>query len=300
MRIAITAPTGHIGSKLVDLLKKDGSHELVLLARHPEKLADVASLRATVVKTDLEDGAAFASATRGAEALFLLIPPKFDAPEFRAYQRQVIANAVAAVRANDIQRVVLISSIGAQHASGTGPIAGLHDAEEALKSIVPYLTILRPSSFMENLLMHGPTIASQAAIFSPIPLETAQSLIATQDIAAAAARSLLGPAPAGVEVIELAYPKPYNQSEIATAIGHGMGRELKAIPVPGAALAQGLVNFGASESVAASMGEMYQAAERGLLQFEAPASVVATPTSLEAFVGSTLAPALGAPSTAAS
>ena len=39
MKIAVTTPSGHIGHALTEILINQGQ-ELVLLARHPEKLKD--------------------------------------------------------------------------------------------------------------------------------------------------------------------------------------------------------------------------------------------------------------------
>ena len=55
MKIVITAPTGHIGRELVRLLQQQGGHELVLLARKPEKLKEEQARGARVEQGQLED-----------------------------------------------------------------------------------------------------------------------------------------------------------------------------------------------------------------------------------------------------
>ena len=55
MRIAITTPTGNIGRGLTQLLLDQGGHDLILLARRPERLADQQARGATVLQGDLCD-----------------------------------------------------------------------------------------------------------------------------------------------------------------------------------------------------------------------------------------------------
>ena len=72
MRIAITTPTGNIGRGLTQLLLDQGGHDLILLARRPERLADQQARGATVLQGDLCDAVFVREALAGAEALFFV------------------------------------------------------------------------------------------------------------------------------------------------------------------------------------------------------------------------------------
>ena len=85
MRIAITTPTGNIGSRIVDELLAAG-HSLTLLARDPSKLTPAVRSGTTVVQGTLDDALAITNAFTAADAAFLLIPPPAAVPDWRAWQ----------------------------------------------------------------------------------------------------------------------------------------------------------------------------------------------------------------------
>ena len=80
MRIAITTPTGNIGRSLTRRLLDQGGHELILLARSPDKLKEEQAKGAKIVQGDLGDAAYVKKATQGADAFFFLCPPNFSVP----------------------------------------------------------------------------------------------------------------------------------------------------------------------------------------------------------------------------
>ncbi|MCA8945587.1 MAG: NmrA family NAD(P)-binding protein [Planctomycetes bacterium] len=297
MKIAITTPTGHIGSRLVDELLSKGGHELVLLCRDPAKVKHFTDRGAKAAAGSLEDSQYVGEATKGADLLFWLTPPRFDAEDFRAYQNQLGDIAAATVRENGIKRVVHLSSFGAQHADGTGPIAGLHDIEQKLnaaaKDVGGSVTHLRPASFFENLFMSVPTIQSDGAMYMPIPGDLAFPMIATSDIAKVAAEVISDGSWQGVNVRELLGPKDYSINDAARIIGEVAGKEVKHVQVPYEATLEAMKGMGLSESLASKYVEMYQGLENGKVSAEAPRSAASTtPTKLEDFAKQYIAPAL--------
>lgn len=297
MKIAITTPTGNIGSGLVEHLLKQGGHELTLLCRDPAKVKDFTSRGAKAEAGNLEDADYVRRATEGAEVLFWLSPPKLDAEDFRAYQNRLGDIAADAVRKNHIKRVVHLSSFGAQHADGTGPIAGLHDIEHKLnaaaKEVGGNVTHLRPASFYENLFMSVPTIKSEGAMYMPIPGDLAFPMIATRDISAAAAEVISDESWSGINVRELLGPKDYSINDAAKIIGQVAGKPVKHVRVPYDAAKGAMQQMGLSENVAGKYVEMYQGLENGKVAPEAPRNEKSnTPTTLEDFAKAAIAPAL--------
>jgi uncharacterized protein YbjT (DUF2867 family) len=278
MRIAITAPTGQIGHKLVSILQAQGGHELVLLARKPERLADEQARGATVVQGNLEDATYVRRATQGVDALFWLIPPKLDAADFRAYQKRMAQNAAAAVRANGIAHVVLLSSI-----------------EQILRGSAPNLTILRPAYFMENFLMGLEGIAKTQTLFLPVSGDRRIPMVATRDIAAAAAKALVDPRARGVRIVPLHGPRDYSFNEVAQIIGDALGTKVGFTKISREQIREFLLAHGASKDVAELFPEMYLAIESGHMRPEHPRSAeTTTPTTFEEIARTVLAPAMHA------
>lgn len=297
MKIAITTPTGHIGGGLAKHLLESGGHELTLICRDPAKLADHAKRGAKVVKADLENRDEVIRATAGAEAVFFLCPPKFDAADLRAYQNKVGDNFAAAVRTNKLKRVVFLSSFGAQHKSGTGPIAGLHDIEQKLnaasKEVGGSALHLRPASFMENWFMNVDSIKAQGAVYAPIPADASMPQIATQDIARVAAEVITDTKWSGTQVRELLGPRDYSFKDSVKIIADAIGKPVNFVQVPGDAAVQSMTGMGLSKNVASSYVEMYDGVAKGIVRSEHPRKAEnSTPTTFEQFTKSALVPAI--------
>ena len=136
MKIAITTPTGHVGSAVVDfLLDLGGDIELKLLGRRPEKLRDFARRGAKMAIGAQDNVDYLVQATQGVDALYWATPPGYGSDNVRAFQNRLGKAAATAIRTNRIPRVVNLSSIGAELESGAGPISGLHDVERLLDEV---------------------------------------------------------------------------------------------------------------------------------------------------------------------
>src|SRR5687768_1976809 len=117
----VTAATGQIGRALVEELLKKGQ-KVRAVARNAEKLRSLKDRGAEVVAADVRDAGDMIPAFSGAKAVFLLIPPNYAAPDFRAYQNRVSEAYAAAIRAAGIKYVVNLSSVGAHRPERVGPI----------------------------------------------------------------------------------------------------------------------------------------------------------------------------------
>ncbi len=293
MKLAVTGPTGHIGRRLTELLLNDGSHEVILLARTPEKLSNEISRGAAVAKGVLDDAEFVKSATVGVDAMFWMIPTDIHADDNRAHYRIFAHSAVEAVKANKIKHVVLLSSIGAHLKSGVGPINGSSESEQMLREVVPGLTILRPAYFMENFMMSLQSISTANSIFLPTSGTTTTPMVATADIAEKAFKALTGPPPSGVNIVPIRGPKDYSFDEAAGVIGKKLGRKVTFVRTTPEQTREALIGMGVSGHMAGQFIEMYSAMETGRLKFETPENKVnSTKTSLETFVDTTMAPAM--------
>ncbi|MFQ5511428.1 MAG: NmrA family NAD(P)-binding protein [Candidatus Krumholzibacteriia bacterium] len=281
MKIAVNTPNGNIGRPLTTHLLDAGA-ELILLTRSPQKVAPFAERGAVVREGNLEDEGFVIEATRGADVLFWLTVGDYSVDDLRSYQNLMGRNAAAAVIANKIPRVVDLSSIGAQHKSGTGPIAGLHDVEKLLEKTGAHVTHLRPGFFMENFFAQAAPIASEGAVFLPLPGNTSLAMIATADIARHAAERLLDASWTGRSVIELVGPEEVTFENAARTIGRAIGREVRHVEVSEDQSREAIEAMGMSTGVANLMNEMHGAFAAGKVVPEGPKPVVAA-TTLDRF-----------------
>lgn len=122
-----------------------------------------------------------------------------------------------------MRRVVSLSSVGAELAAGTGPIAGLHEQEQRLNARAGLdLLHLRPGYLMENHLRAAGTIAALCVDASLEHSDIAVSMIATPDIAAVVARELVDASTRGV--LHLHARRQYTFQQVASVLGRAIGR----------------------------------------------------------------------------
>lgn len=264
MSIVITTPTGHIGAELTRRLLDAGQH-VTLLARNPEKVAWAADRGATVKAGNLDDSDFLVEATKGAQTLFWLTPPNPAAPSFRAYQRQLGLNAARAVRKNGISRVVNLSSVGAHLGQSAGPVNGLYDVELALDAVTCNVTHLRPGAFYENTLWSLDTIKNAGAIFLPVDPNAKIPMIATADIAQAAAETVLDTSWSGKRQVHLAGPADLSYNEVAASISRALERPVNFVQVTPDAARQGMLAAGLPAGMVENYLELYAAFSSGLV-----------------------------------
>jgi uncharacterized protein YbjT (DUF2867 family) len=290
--VAITGATGHIGGAIAESLLKSG-HRVCAIARDKDKLDALAAKGAETRPGDLTDTAFLTDAFRDADAVFAMIPPNPAAPDLRADQRKFAESICTALGSAGRTRVVALSSVGGGLKSGTGPIAGLHEFEELLKTVQDTpVVILRPTYFMENFLYSIPLIKSAGINGGSIRGDISMPMIATKDIASVAADELAEPKFDGYTVHELIGPRDYTFREATSIIGTAIGKpDLPYVEFASEDYRKGLLDAGFSESVADAYLEMETAIDGGRIQATMSRdNATTTPTTLEEFAREVFAP----------
>jgi len=283
MNIAVTTPTGHIGSRVAEILL-DWSEKPVLLVRDPAKVQQFASRGAEVKIGSLEDASFVTEATRGVDAILWLTPPDMRTSDPSGFQKRVAAAGASAIRENRIRRVVNISSVGAHLASGAGPVSGLHDVEELLDSAAANVVHLRCGFFFENFLFQLDNIRRDSAVYMTMSGTTRLPMIATRDIADVAAGLLLDSRWRGKIIRGLHGPADLSLFEAVGQISEGLGQQVCYKRVPDDAMRKEMTSMGVSPQVADWLLEMYRAADSGTLKKAEPRTPeTTTPTTLIEF-----------------
>jgi uncharacterized protein YbjT (DUF2867 family) len=258
----IAGVSGHVGSVAANQLLEKGK-KVKVIVREAKKGVAWSKRGAEVAVGELQDRAFLTTALKGATGFFTLLPPKYDAPDFFAFQKQTADVIAGAVKDAGVPHVVLLSSVGADLPAGTGPIKGLHYAENALRKTGTTLSAIRAGYFQENVA-NSLVPARQASIFpSLLDPDYAFPQIATPDIGKLVAESLLSP-PAKSEVVDLVGPL-YSQRQVAEKLGKALGKPLNVITVPREGWVPGLVQAGFSKDLAELFAEMNDAFAKGLV-----------------------------------
>jgi uncharacterized protein YbjT (DUF2867 family) len=283
--IAVMGASGHTGQRVAELLL-DSGEKVRALGRSKEKLAPLERKGAEVRTGDAADAGFLASAFQGAEGVFTLIPPDATSTDYRALQEKLGTAIAEAIRKSGVGRVVFLSSVGADLPAGTGPIAGLHAHEKRLRELRGiHALILRPGYFFENFEETLGLIKHQGINGGAIAPDVAIPMIATRDIADAAARALRERRFEGVVVQELLGPRDLSHSEATRILGARIGKpDLPYVQFPYDDFVNALVQTGLSANIAGLYAEMARALNDGKVKsVEGRRPENTTPTRFEDF-----------------
>lgn len=287
----ICGATGNVGSRIAEILLAAGEPVRVV-GRERVRLGPLAAKGAEPWPGDIGDTAFLGEVFSGARGAFILIPPRYDAPDFREYQDRVGASLVSALSKAKVPSIVALSSVGAHRTVGTGPIVGLHNLETGLSTLKEAgVVYLRPAYFMENHLWSVPLIRTRGVNGSTIRPDVPLPMIATEDIAVAAARLFIEGKFHGHAVRYLLGPRDLTMSEATRILGEGIGKPgLKYVQFPEEEARKAMVGAGMSGGVIEGMLEMQRGFNAGIIRPTRERSVESTtPTTLEHFANSVFA-----------
>ncbi|HEY0271417.1 MAG TPA: NAD(P)H-binding protein [Sphingomonas sp.] len=236
--LAITGGTGFVGRHLVDEALRQG-HLVRALSRSPRPPRDGVEW----IYGALEKPTALARLVEGADAVIhvagtINAPTREDFIVGNVYGTMMI---VEAARAAGLRRFVHVSSLAAREPDLSHYGASKARAETVVAASALDWTIVRPPA------VYGPGDGEMLELFRaarrgivPLPPGGRISVIAAQDLV----RLLLAVLP-DEESLAVVYepddgrPGGWSHVEFAQAIGHAVGRRIRAQPLPGWALEAG-------------------------------------------------------------
>ncbi len=258
----VLGANGRAGGEAARALIESGEAVRVVL-RRKEQAAKWLALGAEVTVASIEDIEAMADALAGASGAFLLNPPPVSGDPYRRTEELGEALAQAARRAR-LPKAVVLSSIGAQHVSGTGVIATLNLFESLLDGVAEAIAFLRPGYFVETWGEVADIVLSDSVL--PTFLETSQRIpmVSTIDVGRSAA-TLLCETWTGKRVVELAGPEDCSAGDVASAFADILGRPVTPALVPPESRAAMLAEAGVPREVATALLGMYDGIANGLV-----------------------------------
>jgi len=288
--LGATGHTGHIVAK--NLLARGANVRVV--GRNAERLQPFAAQGAEIFIGDVSDAPILTKAFHQAESAYVMLPPNPTSSNFRAFQDRVSDAIATAVQNSGIKNVVSLSSIGADKASGTGPVVGLYNLEQRLNSIAGVNVLhLRAGYFMENTLPQVAVVRTLGSVVGPVRPDLKLPMIATRDIGDAAAEALLRLEFRGKQTRELLGQRDIDYLEVASIIGKAIGKP--ALGYQQAAEDQirpAMMQMGMSANLVGLILEMAAALNSGYMTALEPRSAGnTTPTPFETFVEEEFAPA---------
>jgi len=290
--ITILGATGNVGSKIANILIKKGK-KVRLIARSKEQLKPLLGKSAEAFSGDALDTEFLVKAFKESHAVFTLIPPNLKADNFMSYADKIGESIAWALKIAGVKHVVNLSSVGADLSEGTGLIVGLHNQEERLNKIKGLNVLhLRPTFFMENLLMSTELIRAKGVVGNTIRGDIKFPMIATKDVAVYAAELLINKAFSGFSVRYLLGQRDLSLIEATQIIGMKINKfGLFYIMIPSDEARKGLVAMGLSPDVSKLYIEMNRAISEDCIRYEKRTTENTTPTAFEVFCDEVIVPA---------
>lgn len=266
MHYVITGGAGNISKPLTQTLLQAG-HEVTVIGRNPEHLKPLTDAGAKAAIGSVEDVDFLTKTFSGADAVYTMVPPKWDAADWKGFIGQIGAHYAKAIQAAGVTKVVNLSSIGAHLPEGCGPVSGLYRVEAALNALNGVDVVhLRPGFFFSNMFANIPLIKQMGILGGNYgDANTKMVVVDTNDIAAVAATVLLDLNFTGKSVRYIASDER-TTGDFAKVLGTAIGKpELPWVGFTDEQTLGGMLQAGLSQEVAANYVEMGIALRNGTM-----------------------------------
>jgi uncharacterized protein YbjT (DUF2867 family) len=235
--ILITGASGAAGKAVLAEVAQRGEKYRAMFRSKAE--AAKASAGTESVIADFSDKASLAAAFRGVESVYLVCSPIRELVELEG-------NAIDACVTSGVRRIVLNSALGAGDYGKSFP-SWHRKVEDKLKTTKLAYCILRPNSFMQNVLTYyAPSIRAQGAFYGALG-NSRMSYVDIHDVAAVAAQALHSGPSGDVhegKTYELNGPEALTCAEVAEKISKHAGIISKYVDLPMNALRKAMLDQG--------------------------------------------------------
>lgn len=249
MKITVTGSLGNVSRKLIEKLVASG-HQVKVVSSNASRIKDIEQMNAVALVGSVEDLDFLVKAFTGADAVYTMVPPDFNAPDYNAFINKVGENYAKATKQAGIKHVVNLSSVGSPLA-GISPLKGYQSMETCFDKFVDINILhLRPGGFYSNFYGSIGLIKHQGIIGNNYPGTANNVLTHPHDIADAAFEALNTLSFTGKN-IKYIVSDVRTGKEIAETLGEAIGKpELSWIEFSDEQLLEALMQNGISKDIA--------------------------------------------------
>lgn len=277
---SIIGATGHVGSAVLNNLKNQNIPAKAVV-RNMARATELKEHGVESAIAELHDTESLINAFAGSTGAFIMTPPLFNSDDPIKDHDVMLRALTDALNISRPSKIVYLSSVGAQHQSGTGAIGKLHDMEMAFRQLDIPTVGIRAAWFMENFTGNIDAIRKNGKLMSFIfPTSKAIPMVSARDIGAIAAQ-LLTEDWDGHRIVELAGPCSYSCDDVAMVFGYLMNKDVSAESVPVESYVSTYRSFGFTNKAAEMMARMNEGFNNDHIVFEGDCEKVEGKTFLE-------------------
>jgi uncharacterized protein YbjT (DUF2867 family) len=226
----ILGASGQIGSMLAAALLKKGQ-PVRAVVRNNSKAQDLIKGGAEVITADYTDSEALIRAFNGGRTVFLLTPENPQSDNFLTEIRIILDNYLKAVIASGIKKVTGLSSMGAQHKSGTGNLLASYMLEHTFSDVDIKQVYVRPAYYFSNWLAYFDVAKEYGILPTFFPPEMKLPMIAPPDVAGFFSEVMIND-DYGKKFYEISGPKEYSSIDIAVILGEFLNKNISVQQIP--------------------------------------------------------------------
>ncbi len=248
-KVLITGATGNIASGVIPALLSAGG-DIRALVRDESKAQSLRDQGVEVVVGDFEKPETLGPAFDGISKVLLLTSPNPNAV-------QQTSNGIAAAKRAGVSHVVRQSAFVPEpvEKARLGKIHAQSD-QELKESGIPY-TILRPTFFMQNIMMAAQTVASDSMIYLPLK-DGRLGMIDVRDIIECHVSVLTSDGQHVGREYTLTGPASVSFHDVAAGFSKALDKEVKYVNVPPEAAKEFMMGMGMPEWVADAYVELFK------------------------------------------
>jgi len=281
----ILGATGNTGSVAANSLL-DRGFKVRVIGRSAEKLTALAKRGAEIFVGNAADSNFLTKAFEGVNGIYAMIGPDYASKDPINDYLLASESLKTAIKSSGVSRIVALSGLGADLASGTGPVVGLHHLEKSLAQTNADQLILRPGYFFSNFFGSLPLIKIAGINGGVHEANLPVYMTSPYDIGYTVANELIRGSFKGIEIRELLSEPPITMSEATRLLGEAIGKpDLIYVQFANEDYIAGLTSAGVSSELAHLLVEMGNAFNQGKLNPQQQRSATTTaPSSFASFV----------------
>jgi len=242
----------------------------------------------------MDDKSTLESAFTGAKSI-VWITPSLNSEKFADWAVNAAKLAATTATTMNVERVLVLSSVGAHLGKESGLISFMRDVEDEFKSKIQNVAVFRPGFLFENLSHEIKTVAQGGLIISGFAKELTIPHGAAIDVAGKMVSHILAPSWSGHRTIGIHGPKDLTIQQAWDTIGKVVGKEIKVSFITTEELTKMLSHYGVQSFLIGATVQYIDKFNQGALRSAEPRTVeTTTVTTLKEWASTVFKPALKA------
>lgn len=255
MKFAIIGVTGQTGSVAAQTLLEMG-HDVRAIVRNQSAVEQAIAKGYEPFLASIDDVNALSKAFTDVDGAYLMNPPIYTHENLFSRANLVHSSLLQAAKAANLRHAVALSSVGAQHAKGTGNILTTYDFEQQIAQSGLNISIIRAANFLDNW-SSSISVAQKKGIFPSMftPLDKKYPMVSSMDIGRTIAEMLVQGEKAE-KMVELKSPEDCSALDAARILSKLLQKDITALEVQNDQIAPFCESIGFSSVTGQAFAEM--------------------------------------------